>query len=172
MEKLSGNKKKLANITVLYASPAWFSPLAFLSRIHSLNLYESSIFLPNAFAPATVAFVANQLVENPYGFENLVSVVMILLSVVFLFWSFGFSAHAVLAMKQKHRRHLTIAASTRTYYLVGIGLFLFFVGLLWSVSAINSLYSIIAAIGYFMIAGILLGVSSKLEQSEAAAGDA
>lgn len=61
---------------------------------------------------------------------------------------------------------MTIAASTLTYYLVGIGLFLFFVGLLWSVSVINPLYSVIAAIGYFMIAGILLGVSSKLEQSE------
>lgn len=122
-------------------------------------------------ALATVAFVANQLIENPYGIENLVSVVMILLSVVFLFWSFGFSAHAVLTMKRKHRLHLTVAASMLTYYLVGIGLFLFFVGLLWSVSVINPLYSMIAAIGYFMIAGMLLGISSKLEQSEAA-GDA
>jgi hypothetical protein len=34
---------------------------------------------------------------------------------------------------------------------------------------INPLYSIIAAVGYFVIAGILIGVSSKLEQSEAAA---
>lgn len=117
-------------------------------------------------ALATVAFVANQLVENPNGIENLVSVVMILLSVVFLFWSFGFSAHAVLAMKRKHRLSLTVAASTLTYYLVGIGLFLFFVGLLWSVSVINPLYSIIAAIGYFMIAGILLSISSKLERLE------
>lgn len=118
-------------------------------------------------ALATVAFVANQLIENPNEIENLVSVVMILLSVIFLFWSFGFSAHAILAMKRKHKLRLTIAASTLTYYLVGIGLFLFFVGLLWSVSVINPLYSVIAAIGYFMIAGILLGLSNKLEQSEA-----
>ena len=47
---------------------------------------------------------------------------------------------------------------------------LFFVGLLWSVSGINPLYTLIAAIGYFMIAGILLGVSSMLEQSEAEGG--
>ncbi len=119
-------------------------------------------------ALATVAFVANRLIENPYGIENLVSVVMIILSVVFLFWSFGFSAHAILVMKRSHKFGLTIAASTLTYYLAGIGLFLFFVGLLWLVSAINPLYSVITAIGYFIIAGILLAVSRKLEQSEAA----
>lgn len=37
------------------------------------------------FALPIVAFVANQLIENLNGIENLVSVVMILLSVVFLF---------------------------------------------------------------------------------------
>ncbi len=117
-------------------------------------------------ALATVAFVANQLIANLYGIESLISVVMILLSVVFLFWSFGFSVHADLAMKRKHKLPLTVAASALTYYLVGMGLFLFFVGLLWSVSVINPLYSMIASIGYFMIAGILIVVSSKLEQPE------
>jgi hypothetical protein len=73
-------------------------------------------------------------------------------------------------MKRKHKLRLTIVASTLTYYLVGIGLFLFFVGLLWSVSVINPLYSLVAAIGYFVIAGMLLGVSSKLEKSEAEGG--
>lgn len=71
-------------------------------------------------ALATVAFVANQLIENPNGIENLVSVVMILLSVVFLFWSFGFSDHAALVKKRSHKLRLTIVASTLTYYLVGI----------------------------------------------------
>lgn len=71
-------------------------------------------------------------------------------------------------MKQKYNLRLTITASTLTYYLAGIGLFLFFVGLLWSVSAINPLYSVITAIGYFIIAGTLLAVSRKLERSEAA----
>lgn len=117
-------------------------------------------------ALATVAFVANQLIENPYEIENLVSVVMILLSIVFLFWSFGFSAHAVLVMNRSHKLRLTIVASTLTYHLVDIGLFLFFVGLLWSVSMINPLHSTVAAIGYFVIAGVLIGVSSKLERSE------
>lgn len=73
-----------------------------------------------------------------------------------------------MATKRSHKLRLTIAASTLIYCLIGIGLFLFLVRLLWSVNMINPLYSVIAAIGYFLIAGILLGVSSKLEQSEAA----
>ncbi len=129
-----------------------------------LKLIANASMLLAGVALATVAFVANQFTESAYGTENLIGVIMILLSVVFLFWSFGLALHAVLAMKRKYKFRLTIAASALTYYLAGLGLFLFFVGLLWSISAINPLYSVITAIGYFIIAGVLLAVSRNLEE--------
>lgn len=52
---------------------------AYLKLIANVSIMLAGIAL------ATVAFVANQLTDNAYGIENLISVVMILLSVVFLF---------------------------------------------------------------------------------------
>jgi hypothetical protein len=131
-----------------------------------LRLVANASITLAGIALATVAFFSNQFTDNSHLTENLVSVVMILLSVVFLFWSFGFALHAVLAIKRENKFRLTIAASNLTYYFAGIGLFLFFGGLIWSVSVINPLFSIIAAIGYFVIAGMLFMVGRKLELSE------
>ena len=95
-----------------------------------------------------------------------------LLSVVLLFWLFGFSVHALLATKRTHEPRLIMTAfRIMIIYLASLGLFFFFIGLLWAVSTINPMFSAITANWIFIVGdwagkeGLLLSNASLQVQS-------
>ncbi|MGI0019961.1 MAG: hypothetical protein ACREAY_05785 [Nitrososphaera sp.] len=113
-----------------------------------------------SIALATVAFIATGLANLPEAPEKVVGIVMLLLSSVLFFWIFGFTITATLAVRNPQKFELVIKVLKMSYFLNSIATLLFFVGLLWAISIINPLYSIITAIGYFVLIGAMVAIDS------------
>jgi hypothetical protein len=126
-----------------------------------INIISNGSMVVAGIDLATVAFIASGVMNNPSNIDIVVGIVMMLLSVVLLFWSFGFSIHTLLGINRTRETQLTMTAFRIMTYLSGLGLFFFLIGLLWAVSMINPLFSVITAIGYFIVTGVLFAVGSR-----------
>jgi hypothetical protein len=112
-----------------------------------------------SIALATVAFIATGLANLPETAEKVTGIVMLLLSSVLFFWIFGFAITATLAISNPQKFDHVMKVLKMSYFLNSVATLLFFVGLLWAISTINPLYSIITAVGYFVL--ICLMVTNK-----------
>lgn len=126
-----------------------------------INIISNGSMVVAGIDLATVAFIASGVMNNPSNVDIVVGIVMMLLSVVLLFWSFGFSIHTLLGINRTPGTQLVMTAFRMMTYLSGLGLFFFLIGLLWAVSTINPLFSVITAIGYFIVTGVLFAIGSR-----------
>jgi hypothetical protein len=109
-----------------------------------------------SIALATVAFIATGLANLPETVEKVTGVVMLLLSSVLFFWIFGITITATLAISNPQKFDHVMKVMKMSYFLNSVSTHLFFVGFLWAISTINPLYSIITAIGYFVLIRIMV----------------
>jgi hypothetical protein len=126
-----------------------------------INIISNGSMVVAGIDLATVAFVTSGVINNPSNVDFVVGIVMMLLSVVLLFWSFGFSVHTLLGINRTPETQLVMIAFRIMTYLSGLGLFFFLIGLLWAVSTINPLFSVITAIGHFIVTGVLFAVGNR-----------
>lgn len=101
-------------------------------------------------ALATVAFVTAQTHEEPNRIEGIGGVIMMLISAVLFFWGLGFFNSASIPSDT----NLNIERMTNFksgFSCTTFGVYLFFSGLLWSVSIVNPWYPIGTFVGYFIL---------------------
>ena len=112
----------------------------------------------------TVAFITALTPHSPQKTEDIIVVIMLSSSVLF-FWSLAFHFIASLPFttttKNKVRENQQ-QLFKHGYALITAGAYLFFMGLLWSLSGINPLYCYTSAIAYFVIFGLLF-ISFRME---------
>jgi len=106
-----------------------------------------------AIGLATIAFA----VRSPEFAKDInvtVGVAMMLSSSVLFFWSLGMNFAASVPTRSKYE--LNWAAFEHGYGIISLGIYLYFLGLLWALSVLNLWFTRMAALSYFIIFSALV----------------